>query len=143
MEFHVLGPVEVVDEGRPVENAIRRHPLELQTPRLVAARYAPKPSPVSGKPTTFLFSDIVASTQRWESDPEAMTVDLARHDELLRRSVETAGGEVFSHTGDGMAAAFTAAPDAVAAAVAAQRALAAATWGTSGPLRVRMAIHAG
>jgi predicted ATPase len=71
-----------------------------------------------------------------------MAVDLARHDELLRACIETAGGEVFCHTGDGMAAAFTAAPDAVAAAVAAQRALTAATWG-AGPLRVRMAIHAG
>lgn len=34
--------------------------------------------------TTFLFSDIVASTRRWEGDPDAMAVDLARHDELLR-----------------------------------------------------------
>ncbi|MCA1836134.1 MAG: adenylate/guanylate cyclase domain-containing protein, partial [Actinobacteria bacterium] len=92
--------------------------------------------------TTFLFSDIVASTRRWEGDPDAMAVDLARHDELLRACVETAGGKVFCHTGDGMAAAFTTAPDAVAAAVAAQRALTAATWG-AGPLRVRMAIHAG
>ncbi|MGH3764175.1 MAG: ATP-binding protein [Pseudonocardiaceae bacterium] len=84
----------------------------------------------------------MASTRRWEGDPDAMTVDLARHDELLRACIEAAGGVVFCHTGDGMAAAFTAAPEAVAAAVAAQRALTAATW-AAGPLRVRMAIHAG
>jgi hypothetical protein len=42
-----------------------------------------------------------------------------------------------------MAAAFTAASDAVVAAVAAQRALATASWAAPGPLRVRMAIHAG
>jgi predicted ATPase/class 3 adenylate cyclase len=125
-----------------VENAILHHAPELERSRL-AARCAPQPSPVAAEPTTFLFSDIVASTQRWEGDSDAMTVDLARHDELLRTCIETAGGEVFCHTGDGMAAAFTAAPDAVVAAVAAQRALATAAWAAAGPLRVRMAIHAG
>jgi predicted ATPase/DNA-binding SARP family transcriptional activator len=125
-----------------LENAILRQAPELQAPGLVA-RCAPTPSRMSVGPTTFLFSDIEASTRRWEGDPEAMTVDLARHDELLRASIEAAGGEVFSHTGDGMAAAFRGAPDAVAAAVAAQRALASAAWTAPGPLRVRMAIHVG
>lgn len=125
-----------------LENAVLRHAPELDTPGL-AARRAPTQPQVSAGPTTFLFSDIVASTRRWEGDPEAMTGDLARHDELLRASIEATGGEVFSHTGDGMAAAFTVASDAIAAAVTAQRALAAAAWGAPGPLRVRMAIHAG
>ncbi len=125
-----------------LENAILRQAPELQAPGL-AARCAATPSRVSMGPTTFLFSDIEASTRRWEGDPEAMTVDLARHDELLRAAIEAAGGEIFSHTGDGMAAAFRGAPDAVAAAVAAQRALASAAWAAPGPLRVRMAIHAG
>ncbi|MGH3527199.1 MAG: AfsR/SARP family transcriptional regulator [Pseudonocardiaceae bacterium] len=129
-------------EVASLENAILRQAPELQASR-PAARCAPTPSRVSGKPTTFLFSDIEASTRRWEGDPEAMTVDLARHDELLRASIEAAGGEIFSHTGDGMTAAFSAAPDAVAAAVAAQRSLASAAWAAPGPLRVRMAIHAG
>jgi predicted ATPase/class 3 adenylate cyclase len=124
-----------------VDNDISRHTPELHTATL-AARRGSKRSPMSAGPTTFLFSDIVASTRRWEGDPDAMTVDLARHDELLRACIEIAGGEIFCHTGDGMAAAFTAAPDAVAAAVAAQRALTATTW-AAGPLRVRMAIHAG
>lgn len=131
--------LEPSTEVARLENAILRHAPELETP----ARCAPKPSQMPVGPTTFLFSDIVASTQRWEGDPEAMTVDLARHDELLRFSIEAAGGEVFSHTGDGVAVAFTAAPDAVAAAVAAQRALTAAAWAAPKPLRVRMAIHAG
>ena len=125
-----------------MENAILRHTPQLETSS-AAARCVPQRSPVAAGPTMFLFSDIVASTQRWEGDPEAMTVDLARHDELLRTCIETAGGEVFCHTGDGMGAAFTAAPNAVAAAVAAQRALADAAWAAAGPLRVRMAIHAG
>ncbi|HKS53454.1 MAG TPA: tetratricopeptide repeat protein [Pseudonocardiaceae bacterium] len=123
-----------------MDNGILRHSPELHTATL-AARRGSRRSSVAG-PTTFLFSDIVASTQRWEGDPDAMAVDLARHDELLRSCIETAGGEVFCHTGDGLAAAFKASPEAVAAAVAAQQALTAATWAAE-PLRVRMAIHAG
>src|SRR3712207_8402311 len=45
--------------------------------------------------------------------------------------------------GDGLCAAFVTAPNAVAAALAAQRALGAEAWGTAGPLRVRMALHTG
>src|SRR5438270_7854505 len=123
-----------------LENAILRHVPELDMPG-VAASYTSQPPQLPVRPTTFLFSDIVASTRRWEGDPEAMTVDLARHDQLLRRAIETAGGEIFSHTGDGMAAAFTAAADAVLAAVAAQQALAATPWAAPGSLRARMAIH--
>ena len=38
------------------------------------------------KPTgtvTFLFTDIEGSTRRWAADPDAMSVDLAAHDEPL------------------------------------------------------------
>jgi hypothetical protein len=45
--------------------------------------------------------------------------------------------------GDGLCAAFARAPNALAAAVAAQRALQGEPWGEAGPLRVRMALHAG
>lgn len=92
---------------------------------------------------TFLFSDIEASTRRWEAYPESMSRDLARHDELLRNAVEHAGGEVFSHTGDGMCAAFPTEAATVAAAVAAQEGLAAAPWAGPTPLRVRMALRTG
>ena len=46
-------------------------------------------------------------------------------------------------TGDGAHAAFVTASDAVDAAIAAQLALGAATWGATGPLLVRMGIHTG
>jgi class 3 adenylate cyclase len=55
----------------------------------------------------FLFTDIEASTRRWEGDQDAMAVDLARHDELLQEAVQEAGGRVFAHTGDGMCAVFS------------------------------------
>lgn len=63
-----------------------------------------------------------------------MRVALAKHDELLRSTVQAHGGHVFKHTGDGICAAFGAAGDAVAAAVAAQGSLG---------LLVRMGIHVG
>ena len=46
-------------------------------------------------------------------------------------------------TGDGVHAVFATADQAVAAAIAAQRALAAEQWGSVGPLRVRMGLHTG
>ena len=72
---------------------------------------------------TFLFTDIEESTKRWEADPDAMRVDLAAHDGVLRGAVESHGGWLFKHTGDGVCAAFESARAAVGAAVDAQRAL--------------------
>jgi predicted ATPase len=69
---------------------------------------------------TFLFTDIEGSTRRWESGADAMRVALAAHDKVLRSAIEAHEGFVFSHTGDGMAAAFTSPVSAVEAAVDAQ-----------------------
>ncbi|MFN0090203.1 MAG: ATP-binding protein [Acidimicrobiales bacterium] len=99
--------------------------------------------PAPGEVTTFLFTDIEASTRRWESDPQAMGEDLARHDLLVRSAVEAAGGEIFGHTGDGLCAAFADPGAGVRAAVAAQLALQKAVWSGPLPLRARMALHAG
>jgi predicted ATPase/class 3 adenylate cyclase len=72
---------------------------------------------------TFLFTDIEASTPRWETDAESMGAELAAHDEVLRSAIAGHGGFVFKHTGDGVCAAFGSATDAVEAAVEAQRLL--------------------
>ena len=72
---------------------------------------------------TFLFTDIEGSTRRWEADAAAMRAALLAHDEVLRSSIEGHGGYLFSHTGDGVVAAFASPRSAVDAAVAAQRAL--------------------
>ncbi len=100
---------------------------------------------------TFLFTDIEGSTHLWEQSPEAMRHALARHDTLLRQVIEAHGGYIFKTVGDAFCAAFATAPNALAAALAAQRALTAATTGeenVSPPaadvaLRVRMGIHTG
>lgn len=92
---------------------------------------------------TFLFSDIESSTRRWEKDSEGMAADLTVHDQLLRRAVESVGGEVFGHTGDGMVAAFVRPGAALQAAVVGQLSLSATVWSCESPLRVRMAVHTG
>src|SRR5262249_10339061 len=86
---------------------------------------------------------IEGSTQRWERDREAMAHALERHDALMRESIESHGGYVFKVVGDSFYAAFATAPDAVAAALRAQRALAAADFSSVEGLRVRMALHTG
>ena len=72
---------------------------------------------------TFLFTDVEGSTRRWEADADGMRAALAAHDEVLRAAIEAHGGYLFSHTGDGVVAAFNSPKSAVDAAVAAQRAL--------------------
>jgi predicted ATPase len=92
---------------------------------------------------TFLFTDIEGSTRLWQQDERAMRAAVARHDELLREIVTGHGGEVFSTMGDGLAVAFLSASSAIAAALAAQQALAEETWPTATPIRVRLGLHTG
>jgi len=73
---------------------------------------------------TFLFTDIEDSTPLWEQHPEAMKDALARHDVLLRQAIEERGGYVFKTVGDEFCSSFSVAPDALAAALAGQQALA-------------------
>ncbi len=118
------------------------------------------PAPPTGT-ITFLFTDIESSTLLWERDAAAMEVALARHDAILREAIAAHGGHVFKTMGDQFCAAFTAAPDALAAAVDAQRnlrfqiddlRLTEASHGEGQivhrpssivTLRVRMALHTG
>jgi predicted ATPase/class 3 adenylate cyclase len=108
---------------------------------------APTPTaPVTTLPAgtvTFLFTDIEGSTRLWERHPTAMQHALARHDALLRQVIAAHQGVMVKGTGDGLHAAFARAPDAVAAALAAQHALRAEDWGTLGAIHVRMALHTG
>ena len=102
---------------------------------------SPQPAPPTGT-ITFLFTDVEGSTRMWAEDSDAMASSLRVHDDLLRTAIEENDGYVFTTAGDSFAAAFSRASNAVAAAVAAQQALANATW--PGPaLRVRMGLHLG
>src|ERR687898_546177 len=92
---------------------------------------------------TFLFTDVEGSTSLWERTPKAMSESLSRHDEILRTAIEAHNGHVFKTVGDAFHATFSAAPDALRAALEAQRALLRESWDLTGPLRVRMALHTG
>ena len=93
---------------------------------------------------TFLFTDIEGSTKLWERSPEGMRLALARHDEILRQAVDEHGGHVFKTVGDAFCAAFTTAPEALEAALSAQRSILVEEWVAEiGELRVRMALHTG
>ena len=101
-------------------------------------------SPPTGT-VTFLFTDIEGSTKLWERSPEAMQRALARHDQILREAVEERDGYVFKTVGDAFCCAFATAPDALEVSLFSQRALLSREgWPEeTGPLRVRMALHAG
>jgi predicted ATPase/class 3 adenylate cyclase len=92
---------------------------------------------------TFLFTDIEGSTQWWELHPEWMARAFIRQESILRGAATAQGGYVYKMIGDAFQIAFDTAPNALAAAIDAQRALHAEPWGEHGPLRVRMALHTG
>jgi predicted ATPase len=71
-----------------------------------------------------------------------MSAALAAHDAILAAAIEEHDGYVFSRGGDAYAAAFARATDALDAAVAARRNLAAREWGET-EIRVRAGIHTG
>src|SRR5262245_30615217 len=90
---------------------------------------------------TFLFTDLESSTRLWEEMPEEMSEALARHDEILHTAVAAHDGVVLSRMGDGIAAVFSSAPHAVAAAIEVQQRMASEPWAGTGSLRARMALH--
>jgi predicted ATPase/class 3 adenylate cyclase len=90
---------------------------------------------------TFLFTDLEGSTALWEAHPEVMAEAVTRHEELLSGSVVAHGGHVVKTTGDGLVAVFDHATEAVAAAMAGQRALMSAEWDV--PIRARMGLATG
>jgi class 3 adenylate cyclase len=95
--------------GRPREGASRK--VTGKATDSSAAR-----SSASSVPTgtvTFLFTDIEGSTSMWEDYPAQMHEALARHDEILRSSVEARGGYVFKTVGDAFCAAFDTAREAL------------------------------
>src|ERR687893_368257 len=81
---------------------------------------------------TFLFTDIEGSTRLWERDPSAMHSALSRHDGIVRSAIEGSDGHVFKTLGDAFCAAFSSAPEALGAAISAQRALHDEDWGEGG-----------
>lgn len=99
--------------------------------------------PPSGT-VTFLFTDIEGSTaleQRVGTTRYAVLRE--RHRDILRSAFVAHGGAEQGTEGDSFFVVFGSAREAVAAAIDAQRALAAEPWPDGGAVRVRMGLHSG
>jgi class 3 adenylate cyclase len=92
---------------------------------------------------TFVFTDIAGSTELVKRLGDRYAVVLAEHRRLIRHEFAARGGQELDTQGDAFFFCFERARDAVAAAVAAQRALAAHDWPEGADLRVRMSLHTG
>ncbi len=95
---------------------------------------------------TFLFSDIEGSTRvARELGTDRWREVLERHQWIWRKAFADHAGIEISTEGDSFFAVFVSAVDAVAAAVAAQRAIQATSWpAEAGPgVRVRVGVHTG
>jgi class 3 adenylate cyclase len=90
----------------------------------------------------FLFTDIEGSSRLWEAQPDQMGEVIARHDAILHEQVESCGGRITKHTGDGITAAFEGGGP-VACALEMQKRFATELWGEIGELRIRAGLHAG
>jgi predicted ATPase/class 3 adenylate cyclase len=92
---------------------------------------------------TLLFTDIEGSTRLLERLGDRYLEVLGEHRRLLRAAFAKFAGHEVGTEGDAFFVAFAKASDAVAAAVAGQRALAKHSWPDGVVLQVRMGIHTG
>jgi len=94
---------------------------------------------------TFLFTDIEDSTKLWEQYPEAMKSALAKHDSILKETIESNHGHIIKTTGDGVHAVFTTAIDSVNAALEAQHEFQTSEFfkNSEVSIRARMGLHTG
>jgi len=90
----------------------------------------------------FLFTDIEGSTRLWEAHTEAMSDVIARHDAILQDRVQSCGGRITKHTGDGITAVFEDG-EPVVCALETQKRFGAEPWPHIGELRIRAGLHAG
>ncbi len=100
---------------------------------------------VEARPTgtvTFLFTDIVGSTELWERHPAAMAKYLEAHDAGIGRLAATWSGYAFHHAGDSWGLAFADPRDAVGCALDLGRMLGALDT-SAVRARVRMALDTG
>ncbi len=98
---------------------------------------------VEARTVTFLFTDVEGSTRLLQDLGDRWPATLERHRELIRTAIAANGGEEAGTEGDSFFVVFPSASGALAAVIAAQRALDAEPWPKEHPLRVRMGLHTG
>jgi predicted ATPase/class 3 adenylate cyclase len=92
---------------------------------------------------TLVFADVEGSTRLLHLLGDRFAPARARMREVVRHAASEHGGAEVDWAGDGAFLAFPRARDAVAAAVAVQRALAAEPWAAEEAIRLRVGIHTG
>src|SRR5688572_10495381 len=92
---------------------------------------------------TFLFTDIEGSTRLLQELEDRYRDVQDRHTTILRQTIAEHDGVEVRTEGDSFFAAFRTPSQALGAAVAAQRTLAAQRWAHGSPLRVRIGLHTG
>jgi len=110
---------------------------------LIAANAGPVSAPSSRATRTFMFTDIVKSTNLLEAIGDEGWEDVLRwHDQALRALFAAHGGEEIKHGGDGFFVAFPEAAAAMDCAVGIQRTLAEHRRGQGFAPQVRIGLHA-
>src|SRR5436305_6004982 len=99
------------------------------------------PLPVGA--VTLLLTGVEGSTFLWKSSPEAMGAAIHRHYQLLDAAIALHGGIRPQEQGEGdsVVAAFGCASEALAAALAIQRAFCSECWPEGASLALRIALH--
>jgi class 3 adenylate cyclase len=100
-------------------------------------------SSLPGGTVTFLFTDIEGSTRLLQELGDSYGEVVRDHRRLLREHLGETGGTEVDTQGDAFFYSFPRARDAVAGAVAAQRALADHAWPNGADVKVRMGLHTG
>ena len=128
--FERLGAVVDAARAAQLETAPGRAPSTETEPQRTETR-------------TFMFTDIVRSTQLVEAIGDEAWADLVRwHDQALRALFTSHGGEEVDHAGDGFFVAFPAARPALDCGVAIQRALLEHRRRQGFAPQVRIGLHA-
>ena len=96
-----------------------------------------------GGTVTFLFTDVEGSTRLLQQLGDSYGDVVRDHRKLLREHLGDKGGTEVDTQGDAFFYSFPRARDAVAGAVAAQRALAEHGWPEGAEVKVRMGLHTG
>jgi predicted ATPase/class 3 adenylate cyclase len=92
---------------------------------------------------TFVMTDIEGSTKMFRRLGDAFPPVLGVHNALLREQWRAHAGAEVSTAGDSFIVAFASASAALAASVAAQRAVAAHAWPSDAVIRIRIGVHTG
>ncbi|MBY0431352.1 MAG: adenylate/guanylate cyclase domain-containing protein, partial [Rhodospirillales bacterium] len=147
-EEYLLEPryLQMVQTGREAMNRFLEGDTQAHTELGSALDAWNRPASASGSQIiTVIFTDMVGSTDMTQARGDVGAQDLVRrHNSIVRNALAEFSGKEIKHTGDGIMASFASTSNAVQAAVAIQRAVAAHNLSVPYlPLHLRIGINSG